>query len=220
MSFDPLKAAAHVATGSQFEKIALDSLAQSVGYDMAFIGLRGASPTGPGISPDRLRRALRPGSVYEEEFAPVKQAALAARGVAVDTEVLGIARVQQARYFRDLAKPLGGRHSLLGFFVLRGQVVGGLMLGRTSRPFRGYEIARVADLPPSLTLGRASYGLPGLARGPLGPRSSGIRWPWSERVLAQREADDLRIRVRERHGYRELVARDLRSGREMIVTAA
>jgi hypothetical protein len=218
MTFDPAPAAAHIATAAEFERLALDFLAQSVGYDVAFTGLRGASPTGVGLSPDLLERTLRPGSVYEEELAPVKQAALAARGVAVDTEVLGMARVQQARYFRDLAKPLGGRHSLLGYFVLRGQVVGGLMLGRTGGPFHACEIAHVAGLLPSLTLGRVSYGLPGFARAPVRPRSSGAGWPWGERVLARREASDVEIRVRDRLGYREMVARDLRSGREMIWT--
>jgi hypothetical protein len=220
MTFDPLEMAAHVATGSKFEKIALDSLAQSIGYDVAFTGLRGAFPTGVGLSPDLLERALEPGGEYERELAPVKKAALASRGVAVDTEVLGTLGVQRTSYFRDLARPLGGRHSLLAYLVLRGHVIGGLMLGRTGGPFRAAEVDRVADLLPALTLARASYGMPGLARAPLGPRSPRTRWPWSERVLARREANDVEIRVRDRHGYREMVARDLRSGREMTWTRA
>ena len=155
---------------------------------------------------------VRPGSPYEVELAPVKQAALAGRagrGVAVDTKVLGESRVRQTAYFRNLARPLGGRHSLMGYFVLRGQVIGGMMLGRTGGPFRDEDVAHVADLLPALALGRASYGQPGLARVPLQPKRSQGRWPWGERVLARRVMGEIEVRVRDERGYREMVARDL-----------
>jgi hypothetical protein len=220
MLFDSINAAAQVATAAHFERLALEYLGGAVGYDVAFMGLRGASMTSIGLAPDLLEQAVRPGSEYEAELAPVKQAALARRGVAVDTEVLGESRVRQTAYFRDLASPLGGKHSLLGYLVLRGQVIGALMLGRTGGPFRYDDIDRVADLLPALAVGRASYGLPGPTRTPLRPTSPKVRWPWGAQVLARRVMGEIEVRVRDERGYREMVARDLCSGREMTWTRA
>jgi spermidine synthase len=220
MRFDPIDAAAQIPTAAQFEQLALEFLERAVGYDVAFMGLRGASMTSVGLEPDAIDRAVRPGSKYETELAPVKQAALAARGVAVDTEVLGEARIRQTEYFRDLARPLGGKHSLLGYLVLRGQVIGGVMLGRTGGPFREDDVGHVADVLPALAVGRASYGQPGLARAPLRLASPVVRWPREERVLARRTKGEIEVRVRDKRGYREMVARDLCSGREMVWTRA
>ena len=220
MPFDPIDAAAHVSTPAQFEQLALEFLGRAVGYDVAFMGLRGASMTSIGLTPDAIERAVRSGSEYEVELAPVKQAALARRGVAVDIEVLGESRVRQTAYFRDLARPLGGKHSLLGYLVLRGRVIGSVMLGRTGGPFREDDVGRVADLLPALAVGRASYGLPGLTRAPLRPASPKVRWPWGEQVLARRVMGEIEVRVRDERGYREMVACDPCSGREMIWTRA
>ena len=220
MSWEPIDAAAHVPTAAHFERLALEYLGGAVGYDVAFTGMKGASVTSVGMAADLVERATQPSSEYEVELAPVKEAALAARGVAVDTEVLGEARVRQTAYFRDFARPLGGKHSLLGYLVLRGQVIGGLMLGRTGGPFSEQDLARVADLLPALAVGRASYGQPGLVRCPLRPKSCRGRWPWAERVLARRVKGQIEVRVRDERGYREMVARDLCSGREMIWTRA
>jgi hypothetical protein len=220
MHWDPIDAAAHVPTAAQFEGLALEFLARAVGYDVSFMGQRGTSPSSVGLAQDRVERALRPGSEYEAELAPVKQAGLARGGVAVDTEVLGEARVRQTAYFRDFARPIGGKHSLLGYLVLRGQVMGVVMLGRTGGLFREDEVRRVAELLPALAVGRASYGQPGLRRAPLRPASPRGRWPWGEQVLARRVRGTTEIRVRDERGHREMVARDLVSGHEMVWTRA
>jgi spermidine synthase len=220
MHVDPIDAAAHVPTAAQFEKVALDFLGGAVGYDVAFMGLRGASMTSIGLAPDFIELAVRPDSPYEAELAPVKRAALSNRGVAVDTAVLGESRVKDTFYFRDFAKPVGGKHSLIGYLVLRGQVIGSVMLGRTGGPFREDDIGRVADMLPALAVSRASYGLPGLERAPLRPAGVKVHWPWGERVLARRLRGVNEIRVRDEMGYREMVARDLSSDREMIWTRA
>jgi hypothetical protein len=220
MRFESIDAAAQVPSAAEFEQLALEYLGRAVGYDVAFMGMRGASMTSVGLAQDRIERALRQGSEYEAELAPLKQAALARRGVAVDTEVLGESRVRQTAYFRDLARPLGGKHSLLGYLVLRGRVIGSVMLGRTGGPFREDDVDRVAELLPALAVGRASYGLPVLARAPLRPASPKVRWPWGEQVLARRVMGEIEVRVRDERGYREMVASDLCSGREMIWTRA
>lgn len=214
-----LDAARHSPSAAQFETFALDLLARAVGYDAAFIGLRGAPMTVRGLPQHLIDRAVRPGSIYEAELAPVKEAALAARGVAVDTEVLGERRVAGTAYFRDLARPLGGKHSLLGYFVIRGQVIGGLMLGRTGGGFRPDEVARVVDLLPALAVSRASYCPPTLGHTPL-PAAGHVRWPWGERILARRRDGLTEVRVRDEGAFREMVARDLLSGYEMVWTRA
>ncbi len=114
MLFDPIRIAQEVPTVRQFEELVLLELEAAVGFDAAFMTLRGASPTTMGLDPIRLGEALRPGSAYEDELEPVKKAALAARGVAVDTDVLGVARVHAAAYFRDLARPLGWSRASVG----------------------------------------------------------------------------------------------------------
>lgn len=97
--------------------------------------------------------------------------------------------------------PLGGKHSLLGYLVLRGQVIGTMMLGRTGGPFWEDDIDRVAELLPALAVGRASYGLPGLTRAPPRPASPKVRWPWREQVLARRLMGEVEVRVRDAQGY-------------------
>jgi spermidine synthase len=222
MRFDPIDAARHAPTADRFEALALDRLARDVGYDVAFACLRGATPTSVGLPAGHAERAVCPRRPYERELAPVKHVALAARGAAVDTDVLGSTGVGRTAYYRDLVAPLSGAHSLMGYLVLRGRVIGAVMLGRTGAPFRAAEVDRVADLLPSLAVARASYGLPGLVSAPLpaGVAERGARWPWAERVLARRSSGDTDIRVRDRRGQREMVARDRDSGREMVWTRA
>ena len=63
MRFDPIDAAAQVATAAQFETLALGFLGRAVGYDVAFMGLRGATMTSVGLARDTVERAVRPGVV-------------------------------------------------------------------------------------------------------------------------------------------------------------
>jgi hypothetical protein len=52
MRFDPFDAAAHVTSVAQFEGPALEFLGRAVGYDVAFMGLRGASMSSVGLARD------------------------------------------------------------------------------------------------------------------------------------------------------------------------
>src|SRR5260221_12274643 len=113
MDLDPIGLAVDASTPAEFEQHVLEFLRTNVGFDAAFIALRGATPTCSALDCAHVSRALRPGSVYEAELLPVKRAALGARGVAVDTEVLGPARVRETAYHRHFAAPLGGRHTLM-----------------------------------------------------------------------------------------------------------
>lgn len=62
MRLDPIDAAAQIPTAAEFEQVALEFLGRTVGYDVAFTGLRGSSMTTMGLAPDLVERAVRPGS--------------------------------------------------------------------------------------------------------------------------------------------------------------
>jgi DNA-binding CsgD family transcriptional regulator len=161
-----LDAALASADGRGFQRRVLDLLDRSVGYSSAFfLGLPAlAAPAAPasglvvdGVGGDYAIRLARDMSRYGREIEPVKQHALAHGGVAVDTEVLG-SRARATRYFRDLVRPMGGGHSLLGFLGLRGRPCGVVMLGRESRmPFDAHDVARVRALGPAIALGSMSF---------------------------------------------------------------
>src|SRR5690349_6233239 len=98
-----------------FEARLLERLQQTLGCDVAFFSTRGAEsrPSSLGLSEEIVARAVQRGAVYFEELLPVKRAALSARGVAVDTQVLGEQRVQRTAYFNELARSVGPRHTQL-----------------------------------------------------------------------------------------------------------
>jgi DNA-binding CsgD family transcriptional regulator len=102
---------------------------------------------------------------YDAEIAPVKVDALSHEGVAVDTQVLGVT-IKRTRYYNDLVRPSGGRHSLLCFLALRGEPQGLIMIGRAERsPFRDRDLDRVRALRPVLTLALASFARPTVSDG-------------------------------------------------------
>lgn len=143
----------------RFESEVLAGLLREVGGDVAFFLAPGRPrPTEIGLDPGSLARFVERTPVYEREIAPVKAAALAADGVAVDTEVLGRAGAHRCAYFRDLAAPLGGESTLYGLLTLRGQVRFAIGLGACGRT-RFTDAARraFARVLPSLTLARATY---------------------------------------------------------------
>jgi spermidine synthase len=213
------------ADASSFELRALELLQQRVGCDVAFFSTRGAQeqPTTLGLSEEICARAVQRGALYFDELLPVKRAALAARGVAVDTQVLGEQRVRRTAYFNELARSVGPRHAqLMAYVPLRGQIVAALMLGRASGGFSESDIRAVEALLPELGVARGSYGLP-VAFEPL---------PVPERPALQRGLDAVRgytlheerqfggmtVRVRDRAGYREMVA--ARGAEELVWTRA
>lgn len=221
MPFDPIGLANDAPDEQTFERAALDALYRTVGFDAAFFAAKGAPSTTFGIDSRRLDAAIERVD-YAEELAPVRAAALAGRGVAVDTEVLGEARVRAARYHRDFAAPVGGRHSLLGFLSVRGRPIGGVMLGRRGRAFSEGERARVEALLPSLALARASFRIawPGaplpMPRASLAGAALAVL---RGEVVHERSAERApSLIVRDRAGFREMVAED--EGGELVWSRA
>lgn len=215
MDLDPIALAHESRTAAELEARVLARLAGEIGFDVAFAAMRGSVPTTIGIDRERIAAALQPGSAYEGEMLPVKRAAFAARGVAVDTDVLGAARVTRTRYYRDFVAPVRGRHSLMAYLALRGEPIGALMLGRTGSAFRPQDVERIERMLPALAVARASFSGPGFVSSPLPAARGWSRWVGSRRVAGDRE-----IVVRDRDGFREMLARDRATGREMIWSRA
>gem|GEM_PF-2137880 len=192
-----------------FQGYVLDFFARHVGFDAAFFGKKGDRLAAVGLDPALLAGVSGPGNPYLDELAEVRRAAMAGRGVAVDTEVLGASRVEKTRYFRDFARPVGGRHTMLGCLSLRGHEIGGLMLGRAGGAFRERDVRFVEETLPTLAVALASFGLPSPEEPalPAAPR----RWRdvlcGRADVVGRAAGSSCEIVVRDRGGYREMVAR-------------
>jgi spermidine synthase len=208
-----------------FEAGVLEYLQRRLGFDVAFLSVRGAEaqPTTLGLSADISARAVQGFAVYFEELLPVKRAALASRGVAVDTRVLGEQRVRQTAYFRELGRGIGARHAqLMAYVPLRGQHVAALMLGRASGAFSDAEIRALETLLPELGVARGSFGFPVLSSPLCTPLCTPSRPALLRGVDALRggpvhasvPVGDLTVQVRDRAGFREMVAR---RGTEQLV---
>jgi spermidine synthase len=207
---------AEIAQGSEcrasFERRVLELLQQQIGFDAAFFLVRGleSRPTIAGLAEPVARRLVRRSDIYGAELLPVKQAALSRRGVAVDTDVLGWDRVRNARYHREIARTVGGKHSLMAYFPWHGQIIGAVMLGRSGGTFSSKELRAVEALLPGLGVARAAFGiaagtatLPRPAGGGLGGLVARAR---GAHVLESRPSALGAVTVRDRGGFREMLA--------------
>jgi spermidine synthase len=195
----------------EFEARVLELFGRTIGFDVAFFLVKGleTSPTVSGLPPATIDRAIEGAAIYSQELMPVKRAALARRGVAVDTDVLGTFGVRKTRYYADIARTVGGRHSLMAYVPLRGETVGAVMLGRAAQGFSSSEVSEMERLLPSLGVARGSFGLP-VAFAPLArtrPPALLERAGFvAERPLASRTTSQGVLEVRDRAGFREMIA--------------
>jgi hypothetical protein len=213
------------ADAACFEARVLERLQHRVGCDVAFFSTRGAQerPTTLGLSEEISARAVQRGALYFDELLPVKRAALAARGVAVDTHVLGEQRVRRTAYFNELARSVGPKHAqLMAYVPLRGQIVAALMLGRASGGFSEGDVRAVEALLPELGVARGSYGLPVLFEPLRVPAQSalarGVAALRGYTLHEQIQLGGMIVRVRDRAGYREMVA--AQGSEELVWTRA
>lgn len=208
MSLDPIALALELPDASAFEQAVLAGFGCEVGFDAAFLLVPGETPATVALDPRALGAALNDGR-YDEETLPLKAAALRSRGVVVDTEVLGEQRVRAMRYHKELAAPIGGRHSLVAYLQARGRTIGLMMLGRTGRAFSEREVCAVRALAPRVALARASYGL------------ACIDEPLPEPVPSladqlSRALTGSMIRERAGSSAQHVVVRDVGTAREMV----
>jgi len=99
---------------------------------------------------------LERGEVYTRELMPVKTAAHANRGVAIDSEVLADRVRDRCRYFNEVMSPDGGRHALFVLGLFRGTIQSVTMLGRTGSPFTDANIRTAQKIVPVLGLASAA----------------------------------------------------------------
>jgi spermidine synthase len=186
---------------------------RTIGFDAAFFLTRGneRAATIVGLDEPTMALARERGGVYGQELLPVKRAAREARGVAVDTEVRGVAAVRKSRYYRELAATVRGEHTLAAYLRFRGEVVAVMLLGRGGHGFSSSEVRLVESWLPALSVARAAHGLPWVP-GPLpaaaGSLLSTLGIRSSSRVLETARTAWGSVTVRERSGFREMVARN------------
>jgi predicted O-methyltransferase YrrM len=195
-----------------FESAALAALQRSVGFDAAFflvVGQEGHLTT-CGLGSQAVENLVRRSRDYAAELAPVKRAALATRGVAVDTDVLGERRVRRSRYFREVAKSVSGRHGLLAYLRKGSQPFGLVMLGRSRGGFSAAEVANVETSLPILSLARLSFAVPWRSTPFESQAAEGFLSRMSGRVpveLASTPLGDGHVVVRDTKSWREMVAK-------------
>ncbi len=222
MALDPTAMAHEHPDAPAYERAILGALHEAVGFDAAFFAVLGARPTTVTLDAATLERAFAT-HAYDAELLPLKRAALERRGVAVDTSVLGEAEVRRRAYHRELAAPLGGRHSLMAYMALRGRPLGAVMLGRNGATFSDADVALVEAALPGITVGRASYHAP-FAGAPLPDTAESsvvaraLTWARGGRVRASVEREGRAVWIRDRDGYREMVA--ARDGAELVWSRA
>jgi hypothetical protein len=208
MPLDPIELALALPDAPAFEQAVLAGLGCEIGFDAAFFLVPGETPAAVALDPEQLGAALNDGR-YDEETLPLRAAALRSRGVVVDTDVLGERHVRATRYHRELAAPIGGKHSLVAYLQARGDVIGMVMLGRTGRSFHERELDAVRALVGRVALARASYGV-ACPDEPLPERHASIADQLS-RVLT-----GSLIRDRAEHGGQRVLVRDVGAEREMV----
>jgi len=211
---DPVHWAQTCTTAVDFEAAILSACERHVGSDVGFLSILGreATPAVFGLDPATVEQAVAGSAVYARELMPVKRAALARRGVAVDSDVLGADGVRRTRYYREVAARAGGSHSLFAYLVWRGRPYGMLMLGNARRAFSAAQIERVEAMLPALGVARAAYGVPvaspALVGSPSGAMAKLVRrfGLGGDRMLGSVSTPSGTISVRDRAGFREMVA--------------
>lgn len=98
-----------------YERAVLAHFETNVGFDVGFFATIASAPTTIGVDPLALDEAFATRR-YDSETLPLKHAALAARGVVVDTDVLGVEGVRRPRRSAAVTassriSPSGAAHS-------------------------------------------------------------------------------------------------------------
>lgn len=161
-----LEAARQSRDRVEYERTVLEHFERTIGYDVAlFLHPQGTGPVTPGFDASVLANFLRRLPVFQRELAPLEEAALAAAGVAVETDVFTRPELERTRYYQEVLRPLGDQSGLVGYFVCRGRPIGAIVLGR-SRPYRFRDADRrwLTAVLPALTVADLATRSPSPAR--------------------------------------------------------
>ena len=143
-----------------FAEEVLDRCQRAVGFDVAYHAIVSDAPAlaaRRGFSDARVRLLVERGADYTRELMPVKRAALARDGVAIDSEVLSARERERLAYFVEMMAPDGGRHALIALGVLGRRVVSATMLGRCGSSFSPEDVRALTAIVPVLGLGSAAH---------------------------------------------------------------
>lgn len=145
--------ASQVSTRVEFERQALDVIGPRVGFDVAmFKRASGLGEYAPGLDSTVRDECRELWGDFGVEWAPVAAAAKDQRYVAVDVEVLGVARLESSQCYQRLMRPHGGKCTAMVYLVRQGCPFGALALGRTTRTFTEEELEYLRAVAPTLAL--------------------------------------------------------------------
>jgi DNA-binding CsgD family transcriptional regulator len=148
-----LEVVAAGVTRVEYERALFAALATLAGFDVGlYLRADGLGAHAPGFDPG-VRRAVEARIAgFGDELADVKRAAMSRGGVAVDREVLGRARLERTRTYRELMRPHRGRASLHVYLGPAHASQALLVLGRTGPDFQARELARLSAARPLLSV--------------------------------------------------------------------
>jgi DNA-binding CsgD family transcriptional regulator len=102
---------------------------------------------------DRVRRdTLDRFELYGRELAPFTLGARSSGGVGVDRAFFGGRQLERLSHFREVMQPHRGRSSLIGYLEFREQLLGCVVLGRSTSSFSSAEQASLRAALPALSL--------------------------------------------------------------------
>lgn len=146
---------------AEYERAALAILGSRVAFEVAmFKRVGGLGAVLPGLDPRVVRDCASRWHRFGEELRPVGHAALRARHVAVDLDVLGLRRMERLEYYQRVMRPHRGTSTAIVCLARHGTVIGSLALGRTRGSFDERELDALREMAPALAVCEAAVTAP------------------------------------------------------------
>jgi DNA-binding CsgD family transcriptional regulator len=149
-----IEAARSACSVEAFERVLFAVLDREIGFDVAFcVRAEGPGPFAPGLEPVVRRDAEGSWPRFGAELTPLCRAASTRGGVEVDVEFFGARKLERMAHYQQLMRPHRGRSSLIGYLPgADAQLIGSVVLGRTTPRFAARERRRLQRALPLLSL--------------------------------------------------------------------
>jgi DNA-binding CsgD family transcriptional regulator len=163
---DLLELISACATRAEYEQARLETLERAIGFDALYVGAAAPDdlrqePSVSGVSKRYVATCEANADRYWSDRLTLNAAAARAGGAVCDQAAFSSQTRDRMPFYREVISGLGIRAIALSVLKLRGQVVGCLYLGRTSRGARfGGELEPLERALPALALGERLYDLP------------------------------------------------------------